>query len=97
MRKEVVSDPKQVYYRGCYWVAMTWSKVREHPAAGFAPGTEADRAARPVEVVRLETPVESESSAQAEAAARLVRSLRDDDLLGGRLLDLDLGAQFHRF
>jgi hypothetical protein len=49
VRREVITDLKQVYYRGRYWASTAWSKVGNTRAPGSEPGIDADGAAEAVD------------------------------------------------
>ena len=46
VRREVITDLKQVYYRGRYWAATAWSKVGNTRRPGGGMGIEADEGAK---------------------------------------------------
>jgi hypothetical protein len=49
VRREVISDLKQVYYRGRYWAATAWSKVGSTRGPGGELEIEADGVAKAVD------------------------------------------------
>jgi hypothetical protein len=51
MHREVITDLKMVYYRGCYRAATAWSKVGKASAAGN-PTVEVDKSGQDEAVER---------------------------------------------
>jgi hypothetical protein len=55
VRREVITDMKQVYYRGRYWAATAWSKVGNTSVRDSEQGTEAKARAKAIGGPRRET------------------------------------------
>ena len=49
VRREVITDLKQVYYRGRYWAATAWSKVGNTHGHGGELGIEPSRGVKTVD------------------------------------------------
>lgn len=63
VRREVISDLKQVYYRGRYWAATAWSKVGNTRGPGSELEIEPDRIANTVERARRKARAGAKSTA----------------------------------